>query len=162
MADMDYWLGRKYAILQQEADAGSTSAQAGATAAQSGAELTRAQAAGVRAQNAYIPQVTLANIAQTQANTNLIGEQARVIAPESQARIRQMGAETGYTDMQRRALYEDAVRQYRVSPDSLTGVTGARMPSLRDYGYVSPSVTRPRRLPGESQADYMDRTGWGL
>ena len=155
-------LSRKYAILQQEADATTQNAQSAALRAGADAGLTNAQAAGARIANQFAPDVARANVAQTRANTNLLGEQAKVIAPESRARIAGLDANTGYTRMNTRALYNDAVKTFEVTPSALSSVLGTRMPSLADYGFTPISATRPARRRGESDADYMDRTGWGL
>ena len=162
MADMNYWLGRKYAILQQNADATSQNAATSAMSAEAGAGLTRAQTAGTLTQNQFIPQVTMADIAQTRANTGLIGAQAAALPLESAARIRASDAGANFTNTQNKVLTRESLDEMRVAPGSLASVLGRTTPSLGSLGYEAPSATRPRRLPGESQADYMDRTGWGL
>lgn len=97
MPDINYWLARKYAILGQEADATTQNAATNALTGKAAAALdaTRTQ---------LLPTESAAQVANTIANTNLLGEQAKVVGPESQARIGQMNAETAYTGTQNKVL----------------------------------------------------------
>lgn len=124
MPDMDYWLGRKYALLQQQADAATTGAQAGAQASLAAAGLTRAQ-------TSVLPVQTDAAIAQQRANTNLLTQQASVVVPESVARRNQMAADTGYTNTQNAVLTREGLRERTVLPESLQAVMGSRYQGFR-------------------------------
>lgn len=149
MPDMDYWLGRKYAIAQQQADATTSNASSSATAAQAAAQLDR-----TRAQ--IMPAESMASILQNRAQANLLNQQAAVVVPESQARITNLGANTGFTNMQTQALYKDAVETTTPSAASLSRVMGrGGLPSLGLSGVTLGSSTRRRA--GETEAAYLDR-----
>lgn len=154
--DMSFWLGRKYAILQQQADATTKNAD---TAQMTGA----AQANLDRTRANLLPGESAASIAKMGAETGLIGEQAKIVAPESKARIRNMDASTEYTGTQNTVLRRQSLTpmsQLFGSPD-YEGVLGGSLSRGTFGGFQLPSLTRPGRLPGESGADYMDRTNWG-
>jgi len=113
---MQYYLDRKYSILQQQADA--TTQNAGTAAltgkAQAGLDNTRA---------AWLPKESAASIAKTVAETGLIGQQAKVVVPESQARIANMNANTDYTGTETKVLR-------RTSLTPLSELFGSESPSI--------------------------------
>lgn len=78
----DDLLARKYAIMQQQADAGTLQAQSGATVANSSAALDRAR-------TLLLPAESAANVGQVRAQTGLLGEQAKVVAPVAASGIAQ-------------------------------------------------------------------------
>lgn len=154
--DIGFWLARKYAIMQQQADATTQNAN---TAQMTGA----AQANLDRTRAGLLPGESAASIAKMGAETNLIGQQASVVVPEAKARIRNMDASTEYTGTQSSVLRRQSLTpmsQLFGSPD-YEGVVGGGLSRGSFGGFQLPSLTRPGRLPGESGVDYMDRTGWG-
>lgn len=88
MADINYWLGRKYALLAQNADADTARAGAAVTSANASANLDTVRAG-------ILPQQAASEIALQGAQTRLTGEQAKIVAPESRARISLIGSEVG-------------------------------------------------------------------
>ena len=66
--DIQYWLDRKYALLQQQANATTQNAASTATASNAAAalDLTRSR---------LLPNESKASIAKTGAETNLLGQQ---------------------------------------------------------------------------------------
>lgn len=156
MVDFNFFLARKYAILQQQADAASQNANTAQMtgAAQAGLDRTRAR---------LLPGESNASIAKMGAETNLIGQQASVVVPESRARIRNMNADTDFTGTQNTVMRRQSLTPMSRlfgSPD-YEGVIGSGLSQGVFGGFRLPSLTRPSRLPDESGADYMDRTGWG-
>lgn len=113
---MQYFLNRKYAILQQQADATSMNAVTGSITGEAQAGLDRTRAA-------WLPKESAAAIAKTGAETNLIGQQAQIVVPESRARIRNMDAETSYTGTQNKVLN-------RSSLTPMSTLFGSSTPSL--------------------------------
>lgn len=164
--DFNYFLQRKYALLQQQADAGTSQAASGAVTAAAQANNLNADAGLTAVRARLLPGESAATIGLQGAQRNLLGEQAKVVAPESTARIGQITGETAYTASQN--------QNYRRV--NLTGINGGAAGSpapaaLGPGGYTGfrlsngqpgISTTRPVRLPGESAVAYMDRTGWGL
>lgn len=73
MPDIDYYLGLKYAQLQQHADAGSLQAQSAAQQAAAQARLVNTEADANQARLPFVGAVTNAALKQTQAQTGLIG-----------------------------------------------------------------------------------------
>lgn len=71
--DWNYWLGRKYALLGQNADADTTRANAGLISANAGANLDTVKAG-------LLPSQTAADIAESGARTNLTNVNA-TLAP---------------------------------------------------------------------------------
>lgn len=88
--DFDFFLRQKYSQLQQQADATTRNAATNALVGKAAAGLDSTRAA-------LMPAESRANIGQTLANTNLLGEQAAIVRPESAARIRGMDADTKRT-----------------------------------------------------------------
>lgn len=135
--DMSFWLGRKYALLQQQADATTKNAD---TASMTGA----AQAAVDRTRANLMPGESAATIGRMGAETNLANQQASVVVPESRARVRNLDAETSYTGTQNKALTRTSLTPMRDlfggnsafgdSP-ALGSVFGTqfRAPRLQDY-----------------------------
>lgn len=137
--DMSFWLGRKYSILQQQADATTQNASTAATTGAAAANLDRTRAN-------LMPGESAASIARMGAETNLTNQQASVVVPESRARVRNMDADTSYTGTQNRVLTRTSLTPMRdlfgsgsgsaFSPSSpLGGVMGTqfRAPRLQDY-----------------------------
>lgn len=133
MADINYWLGRKYALLAQNAAADTARAGAAVTSANASANLD-----AVRAD--ILPKQAASEIALQGAQTRLTGEQANIVAPESRARIGLIGSETGLNRAQtglvgaQTASQRRLNRQISILPESLQAVMSQRyrLPSLTD------------------------------
>ena len=98
--EMQQFLDRKYALLQQNADAATKNAETGA--------MTGAAAAGLdKVRAALLPAESAAGIAKSGAETNLFNQQASVVVPESKANIAKIGAETRMIDTSRKYLIQD-------------------------------------------------------
>lgn len=153
MPDIGYWLGRKYSILQQEADATSRNAastaqnansnsQNAATAAMTGA----ASAALDKVRANLLPKQAAADIAQTTAQTGLIGQQAKYFGPVALAGIANTRANTALTNT------TNAVSRYEGLGDisGLDPTVRAAVQKQRDNGIFSLSdivPTTPTRTP---------------
>jgi len=163
--DFNYFLNRKYDILQQQANTADVNAAATTRNAATAALTGEAAAALDRVRTRLLPAESAANIGLTNAQANLTGQQASIVVPESQARIRAADAQTAYTTTQNGVLrytglgdesalappVRDAVRLQRASqPFTL----GDIVPSSSSFTRL-PAET-PRR-PGESYAAYLDR-----
>lgn len=156
--DFDYYLGRKYAILQQQADAGTVQSNASANAANAAASLDAARALTVPAESA-------ANVGQTRANTKLLGQQAAWLGPQAQAQIAQQGAQTGLIKSQtvgQRLANVDAfnmnVQTFQPTGSALGSVMGSSMPTLGSgVPIYRTSDVLPARRSNEGDAAYLDR-----
>lgn len=143
--NFDYFLRRKYAQLQQQADATTKNAATSALTGRAAANFDNVRAS-------LLPTESRANVAQTQANTNLIDQQAAVVAPESQARIRQMDAGAQYTGTQDAVLRREGLMTRSTSPSALSSVLGARGYTGFQLGDIVPA-----RRSGETEASYLYR-----
>ena len=90
MVDFDFFLRQKYAQLQQQADATTQNAQTNSVVGQAAARLDNTR-------SALLPAESKAGIAKTFAETGLIGEQAKVVAPTAAANIANTNANTKAT-----------------------------------------------------------------
>lgn len=122
MADVDFnaFLARKYALLQQNADAGTLQANTGALVGAAGARLdnTRADLA---------PAESKSTIGLQGAQRNLLGEQAKVTVADSVARNALLAAQTGETNVNTRIAYQDGLVPQAGVPrigSALVGVMG--------------------------------------
>lgn len=155
LVDFGYFLARKYALQQQEADAATKNASSNALQAAAGARLT-----GVQAD--VLPATSKAQIAQMGANTNLITEQAKVVGPEAFARIGQLKADTFATNVSGQIAAREGLMERSVLPESLTSVMGgSQLPSIggtgtgrRGFSLADPIPARRR---GETEVSYLDR-----
>jgi hypothetical protein len=154
MPDMNYWLGRKYAILQQQADATTAGVDVAAKNAQTNALTGRAAALLDTTRANLLPAESRAGLAKTRAETTLLGEQAATIGPESQARIANIEANTGRTNIDSRIAFREGLRERQTLPASLAAVMGRSPVPSFSLGNIVPET--PRRA-GESQAAYLDR-----
>jgi hypothetical protein len=150
MPDMNYWLGRKYAILQQQADATTAGVDVAAKNAQTNALTGRAAALLDTTRANLLPAESRAGLAKT----TLLGEQAATIGPESQARIANIEANTGRTNIDSRIAFREGLRERQTLPASLAAVMGRSPVPSFSLGNIVPET--PRRA-GESQAAYLDR-----
>lgn len=145
--DFNYFLARKYAILQQQADATTQNANSSAVASAAAAAVDRTRAG-------LMPAESAAQIAQQGAQTRLLGEQAAVVRPESAARIASMNAETALTGTNNQIAIREGLTPRPILGSSLNNVLGSR-------GYtgfrLSDDAPLPRRRQGESEIAYMDR-----
>lgn len=170
--DFNYFLQRKYALLQQQADAGTSNAASAAIQAnaQAGALGAEARLNNTRADLA--PGESAAAIGVQRAQTDLLGQQAKYYGPEAQSRIAQAGAETGYLGAQTAFLgTQDKV----LRRNSLTGIfggdagtpqpgsgifsgsgyTGYRLPAVGKATDVTPTPTE--RQPNETYSAWVAR-----
>lgn len=161
--DFQYFLARKYAILQQQADSGSEQARA-TTSNAATAAITGAAAANLDNVNAGLrPGESAANVGLTRAQTGLTNNQAQVVIPMATAQIAGLNASTALTGTQNQVL-----RRESLTPTSELFGSGAigTLPTLGGSGIPrfssEPlSATKPIRRKGEGGVGYMDRTGWG-
>jgi hypothetical protein len=156
--DFNYFLNRKYQLLQQQADAGSTNAQSGALQAATGAIVGKAAAGLDTTRAKLLPAESASQIGLQGAQANLLGQQASVVVPEAQSRIRNQDANTGYTGVQSQVLTRDGLTTFSASQPG-----GALAKTLGPGGYTGfrlgadLSGPTPARRVGESEADYMNR-----
>lgn len=123
---MQEYLNRKYAILEQQANAQTTQAAATTRNAATAALTGKAQAGldTVRAQ--LLPGESAASIAKMGAETGLIGQQAKYFGPEAMARIANLGAETERTSTDNKIAVREGLMERTTLPESLRAVLGAR------------------------------------
>lgn len=159
--DFQYFLARKYAILQQQANSGSEQAAA-TTRNAATAALTGAAAANLDNVNAGLrPTESAANTALTRAQTGLTMNQAETVLPLATAQIAGLNASTALTGTQNKIAIREGL--WERGPGAFGGVTmGSSTPGMTRFSSEPVSDTRPLRRRGESGASYMDRTGWGF
>lgn len=162
--DMSGWLNRKYAILQQQANAADTqnATQRIGVVAAANVDNTRAR---------LMPKESAANVAKTRAETGLVGEQTNWFGKSAAAEINNLNANARLTGFQGDFLYRQELEEAPGISASSIARQQARRPSMLSasgYGAVTPvagparampsmtSALPPRRL-GESEASYMDR-----
>lgn len=114
-------LARKYAIMQQQADAGTISANAGANAANAGAKLDLTKAK-------LLPGESEANIGLTKAQAGLAGAQSR------------------FTGVQADWFGKTAQSQLDLNKANV-GYLGAQTDTLRDDLTMLPGTTKPATTP---------------
>lgn len=78
--DWSYWLGRKYDVMQQNANADTTRANAGMISANAGANLDKVRAG-------LLPAESAANIGLTNAQAANTNEQTKYVGPRAKADI---------------------------------------------------------------------------
>lgn len=117
-------LDRKYAILQQQADAMALNAQSNAGASAAAAALDRARAS-------VIPEESEANIAQTRAQTGLIGQQAKYYGPRQLAEISGIKADTRATNQNADFFYRLNLLDRKTTQAGVDRVLGVQ-PSVDD------------------------------
>jgi streptogramin lyase len=132
---MAEFLNRKYAILQQQADAGTTQADATTKNASSTALLAQAGARLDNTRADVMPAESAAMIAQRQAETALTGEQGRWYGSEATARIGNLNANTGYTMTQDQVAQREGLHDW--GEDGRTRFSQYRLPN---------SAPRPRAV----------------
>lgn len=129
--DISYWLGRKYAIAQQQADAGTTNAAATTRNAATSALVGAASAGLDNTRAGLLPGQTAAENAQTLANANILGLQAQTILPESTARIANINSTIAGQDVQTKIATKEGLTTRTILPASLQAVMGANYPGFR-------------------------------
>ena len=149
--DFNYFLNRKYALLAQNADATTQNAASGAITANAQALSATASAGLDNVRAKVMPDEVASQIRLQNAQGQLYGEQAKVVAPESRARIGQIGAETRYTTLNGDFLMKDKLTPGPQIGGALSSVLGGAAPTM------SLSGPTPRRRLGETEASYMDR-----
>ncbi len=85
--DFNYFLARKYALQQQEADATTTNAGSSRIQAEANAGVAATQAKMNTVQTSLMPGESASQNALRRAQALLLGEQASVVRPESEANI---------------------------------------------------------------------------
>lgn len=176
MVDFNYFLNRKYNILQQQANQGDVTAAATKQNAATNALTGAASAALDRTRNQILPGQAAAEIGLTGAQTRLTNEQASIVAPESRARIANVNSSTGLNiantglvntqnSVQRfeglgftddlAPTVRDAIERDR---QSLLGSRQVRLSEITPTRRTPTATGRlaPRRS-GESEAAYLDR-----
>ena len=98
------FLARKYSILQQQANATTESAAATTRNADTSAIVGKAQAGLDNTRALWLPKESAASIAKMGAETGLIGEQAKVVGPESRACPQHGRGDAAAGDAEHRAL----------------------------------------------------------
>ena len=150
--DMSFWLGRKYALLQQQADAGTQNAATGA--------MTGAAAARVDNTRANLmPGESRANIAKSAAETGLISEQTQWLAPEARARIENLGAQSYATLIGGDVAKREGLDTVSTTPGSYSAIRATRpgLPTMGAGPIFGADDPLPRRRVGETDAGYLDR-----
>lgn len=142
MPDIGYWLAQKYALLKQEADAGTTNASSGATQANANALVAGTTAALNKTQNNLLPAESAATIGLQGAQAGLYRTQAAVLPAMSAAQIGGINADIGLTKANTQGVLAMRATPQPVLPGALRDVMGARgaqLPSLYNYsGYQLP------------------------
>lgn len=160
--DFDYFLQRKYALLQQQADAGSQNANSGAVQAATGAIVGKAAAGLDNTRANLLPAESASQIGLQAAQTALTRNQSSVVVPVAQAQIRNTDANTGLTTTQDKALTYDALTTHRLAQPggALAGTLGAGGYSGFRLGpdtQLSTASTPTEQQPGESHLDWVAR-----
>lgn len=157
MADVDfnYFLARKYAILQQQADADTSRAGSANISAVAGANAANAAANVDNTRAGLMPAESKSAIALQGAQTALTRQQADWFGPEAQSRIGLNQANIGYIGTQDAVLRKEGLDTRYSTPmgGALTGVMGAGYQPFR----FSATDPLPRRKAGETEAAYMNR-----
>lgn len=99
--DFNYFLARKYALLQQNADDETTNAGSQRIQANSNAEVGTTVAQQNRVQTGLMPAESLARNALAAGQARLANVNADILPAESTARIGQLESETGLNTVQR-------------------------------------------------------------
>lgn len=165
--DFDYFLGRKYALLQQQANATTSNAEATMKNAATNALAASAAANLDNTRAKLLPAESAASIGQTLASTGLTNEQAKYFGPVAEANIANTNANTYLTGVQGDVAYNEGVRTREVSPASLEAVMGGRYPGFKLGADVAPAASSTRRnanppgwvprFPGDISAQELDR-----
>jgi hypothetical protein len=124
--DFNYYLGRKYALLQQQADATSQTADATTKNAATNAVAASAAANLDNTRATLLPGESKAGIAKTQAETGLLGEQTRLFEPTALANIANTNASTFKTGIEGSVLRREGLMERSILPESLQSVMGSR------------------------------------
>lgn len=153
--DISFWLGRKYALLQQQADAGTQQAATGALVGGAAARLDNTK-------SNLLPKTTMAEIGKTLAETSFLGEQQKFIAPEALARVRSLDAGTFKTRNEGEVVKLEGIDTVPTSLRSLSNIRSARLPSMGSSSIFGADIAARRpvseaMLAGETRADYLDR-----
>lgn len=155
--DFNYFLARKYALQQQEANATTANAASGRIQADANALVAGTVAKQNTVQTSLMPAESASQNALRAAQALLAGTQARLMPAESAANIAQTQAQTRLTGFQ-----GDAVKRNELTPARTVwggaGTTGAlgRVMGSSMFRF-SPTAPLPGRAPGESEAAYLDR-----
>ena len=144
--DFGYFLGRKYALLQQQADAASQNANTAQMTGAASAKLDTTRAT-------WLPRQAAAEIAQSGAQTNLIGEQAKIVGPESKARVAQMGADTNYTISQDSVLKRTSLTPFR----NIFGDPSGSLSGVMGPGYQVSQIVPPQQPLRYGSAAWLDK-----
>lgn len=150
--DFGYFLNRKYAIMQQQANTAQQQAdtQQMVGAAQAGLDKTR---------TTLLPKESAAGIALQNAQTNLVGEQAKVVAPTAAAQNALTKAQTRNTTITTDVLENDAKKPLFGS----TGRFGQLIPPTPGIGgfQFGAPVAPATRLDPTTQGQWWSRPYYG-
>ena len=124
MVDFDFFLRQKYAQLQQQADATTQNAKTNSVVGQAAARLDNTR-------SALLPAESRAGVAKTVAETGLIGEQAKVVAPTAAANIANTNANTKATLTGEEVTRRQGLTSLGalIGPDALRQLTGILSPA---------------------------------
>lgn len=159
--DINYWLQRKYALLQQQADAGTMGAKANVTAANAAANLDTTRAR-------VLPGQAASENAMRAANIGLTNEQASVVRPLASAQIEQIAvgndltrANTRLTDTNEQIAFREGLYERTPQLGSLFG--GGPLPTIGSGSSFQLSGGRVARPPIREDYDQFGRrTAAGL
>lgn len=181
--DVNYWLGVKYAQLQQHADAASAQAGGAASAAMAQAKLLGTEATANQARLPFVAPAAAAAVRQTNAQTGLLGAQTNESTTLLPYRAQESAAQARLTNTQ--ADFAPALLGSEAQGRSLANIATAanaygalyanapRDPNLAENGgalspvglatpalsaYLQPSLLARRRAAQAAQAATQTQT----
>lgn len=168
--DFNYFLARKYALQQQEADATTSNAASTRIQADANAGVAATQAKMNTVQTGLLPGESASQNALRAAQAGLMREQAAVVRPEADAGIALTRANAQLANINGLAVRRTALTDTATGGGlAIGGLPG--MPAIRGSGIgralggvlgstasrFSLSGPLPGRMRGESEAAYLDR-----
>jgi hypothetical protein len=135
--DFNYFLQRKYALLQQQADAGTVQAQSGQLQAQTGAITGAADAKLNNVRSSLLPAESASQIGLQGAQTALTRNQSAVVIPTAMSAIGVNDANIASTNVNTQIAYRDGlVERTAANPagtvpklPGFAGYAGFRLPA---------------------------------
>lgn len=144
--DFNYFLQRKYALLQQQADAGTAGAAANTLQAQTGATVGAAAAKLDSTRANLLPAESASQIGLQSAQTGLTRAQAAVVIPEAQSRIGVNAANIANTDIQTRIAERDGLTTFSAANPG--GAIASILPGgYQGYRLSTPTIVAPSGVP---------------
>lgn len=143
--DFNGFLARKYAILQQQADAGTQSAASGQLQAQTGALVGAANARLDNTRSNLLPAESASQIGLQSAQAGLTRNQAAVVIPEATSRIGVNAANIAATNINARIAERDGLTEYSVANPggAIARVLPGGYTGFRLGGDAAPRITPP-------------------